>query len=86
MGRKGGDDEATKSAIELIGGCAEELSIGADDVFVSGFAVLDVSILPICEAVGVGHHCFAEAHGFGERTDGAFTALGKRSGVRVLDT
>ena len=86
MCREGGDDEATESAIELVGGCAEELGVGADDVFVSGFAVLDVTILPIGEAFGIGHLCFAEAHGFGEGADSAFAALGKRSGVRVLDS
>lgn len=81
-----GDDEATESAIELVGRCAEELGVGADDVFVSGFAVLDVTILPVSETVGTGHLRFAEAHGFGERADGAFSGLGKRSGVRVLDS
>ena len=85
MRRKGGDDEATESAIELVGGCAEELGVGADDVFVSGFAVLDVTILPIGETVEIGHLHFAETHGFRERADGAFAALGERSGVRVLD-
>lgn len=83
---EGGDDEATESAIELVGRCAEELGVGADDVFVSGFAVLDVTVLPIGEAFGIGHLCFAEAHGFGERADGTFSGLGKRSGVRVLDS
>ena len=83
--RNGGDDEATESAIELGGHCAEELGIGADDVFVSGFVVLDVTVLPIGETVGIGHLRFAETHGFGERTNGAFATLGERSGVRVLD-
>ena len=86
MRRKGGDDEATESAIELVGRCAEELGVGAGDMFVSGFAVLDVTILPIGETVGIGHLRFAEAHGFGECADGAFAAFGKRSGVRVLDS
>ena len=85
MRGEGGDDEATESAIELVGRCAEELGVGADDVFVSGFAVLDVTILPIGETIWIGHLCFAEAHGFGERADGTFAALGERSGVRVLD-
>ena len=80
-----GDDEATESAIELVGRCAEELGVGADDVFVSGFAVLDVTVLPIGETVGIGHLRLAEAHGFRERADSAFAALGERSGVRVLD-
>ena len=83
--RKGGDDEATESAIELVGRCAEKFGIGADDVFVSGFAVLDVTILPIGETVGIGHLRFAETHSFRERADSAFAALGERSGVRVLD-
>ena len=86
MGGEGGDDEATESAIELVGRCAEELGVGADDVFVRGFAVLDVTILPIGETVGIGHLRFTEAHGFGERADGTFAALGERSGVRVLDS
>ena len=86
MGGKGGDDEAAESAIELVGCCAEELGIGASDMFVCGFAVLDVTVLPIGETVGIGHHRFTEAHGFGERADGTFAALGERSGVRVLDS
>ena len=83
--RKGGDDEAAESAIELVGCCAEELGIGASDMFVGGFAVLDVTSLPIGETVGIGHLRFTEAHGFRERADGTFAALGERSGVRVLD-
>ena len=83
---EGGDDEATKSAIELVGRCAEELGVGADGVFVRGFAVLDVTILPIGETVGIRHLRFAEAHSFGKRADGAFAALGKRSSVWVLDS
>ena len=75
MGRERGDDEAAEGAVELVGGCAEELGVGADDVFVSGFAVLDVTILPIREAFGIGHLCFAEAHGFREGADSAFAAL-----------
>ena len=85
MGRKRSDDETTKSTIELVGCCAEEFGIRTSDVLVSSFAVLDVTILPIGETVGIGHLSFAEAHGFGERADGTFAALGKRSGVRVLD-
>lgn len=83
---EGGDDEATESSIELVGGSAEEFGVGADDVFVSGFAVLDVTILPIGETVGIGHLRFAETHGFRERADGAFAALGERSCVRVCDS
>ena len=86
MSRKRGDDEATESAIELVGGSAEKFGIGAGDVFVRGFAVLDVTSLPIGETVGIGHLRFAEAHSFGECADGAFAAFGKRSGVRVLDS
>ena len=85
MCRKGGDDEAAESAIELVGCCAEELGVGADDVFVSGFAVLDVTVLPVGKAVRIGHLRFAETHSFGECADGAFAAFGKRSGVWVLD-
>ena len=83
---EGGDDEAAEGGIELVGGCAEELGVGADDVFVSGFAVLDVTVLPKGETIWIGHLRFTETHGFGERADGAFAALGKRSGVRVLDS
>ena len=86
MGGEGGDDEAAESAIELVGRCAEELGVGAGDMFVSGFAVLDVTILPISETVGIGHLRFAEAHGFRESADGAFATLCERSGVRVLDS
>ena len=84
--RKGGDDEAAESAIELVGCCAEELGVGAGYVLVSGFAVQDVTVLPIGETIWIGHLRFTEAHGFRERADGTFAALGKRSGVRVLDS
>ncbi len=86
MGRKRSDDETTKSTIELVGCCAEELGVGAGNVFVSRFAVLDVTILPIGETVWIGHLYLTEVHGFGERTDGAFAALGKRSGIWVLNS
>ena len=39
---EGGDDEATESAIELVGRCAEELGVGTEDVFVSVLGCLDV--------------------------------------------
>ena len=55
MRRKGGDDEAAESAVELVGGSAEKFGVGADDVFVSGFAVVDVTVLPIGKAVRIGH-------------------------------
>ena len=84
--RNGGDDEATEGGIELVGRCAEELGVGAGYVLVSGFAVQDVTVLPIGKAVQIGHLRFTEAHGFGECADGAFAAFGKRSGVRVLDS
>ena len=86
MGRKRSDDEATEGAVELVGSCAEELSVGSFDVFVSGFAVLDVTVLPIDETFGIGHFRFTEAHGFRERADGTFAALSKRSGVWVCDS
>ena len=44
LSRKRGNDEAAEGAIELVGYCAEELSISAGDVFVCGFAVLDVAL------------------------------------------
>ena len=83
---KRGNDEATESAIELVGGSAEEFGIGADDVFVSGFAVLDVTVLPIGETVGIGHLCFAELHSLRESADSAFAARCERSGIGVLDS
>ena len=86
MGRKRSDDETTKSTIELVGCCAEEFGIRTSDVLVSSFAVLDVTILPIGETVGIGHLSFAEAHGFGERADSAFAAFSERSCIRVLDS
>lgn len=85
MSGERGNDEAAEGAIELVGGCAEELGVGADDVFVRGFAVLDVTVLPIGKAVRIGHLRFAEAHSFGECADGAFATLGERSGIWVLD-
>ena len=86
MGRKRSDDEATEGAVELVGSCAEEVGIGACDMLVGGFAVLDVTVLPIGETIWIGHLRFTEAHGFRERADGTFAALGERSGVRVLDS
>lgn len=74
MGGEGGNDEATESAIELVGRCAEELGIGMSYMLVGGFAVLDVTVLPIGETVGIGHLRLAETDGFGERADGAFAA------------
>ena len=55
-------------------------------MFVGGFAVQDVTVLPIGETVGIRHLHFAETHGFGERTNGAFATLGERSGIWVLDS
>jgi len=86
LSRKRGDDEATESGIELVGGSAEELDVGAGNVFVSRFAVLEIAVLPIGETVGIGHLCFAEADGFGERADCTFAALCERSGIWVLDS
>ena len=54
-------------------------------MLVSGFAVLEISVLPVGETVGIGHLRLAEADGFGERANSAFAALGKRSGERVLN-
>ena len=97
MGREGGDDEAAEGAVELVGrvsirgsgrrsGCAKELGVGAGEVLVGGTAVLDVTVLPISEAFGVGHLELALADGLGEGADGALAALGKRSGVGVHDS
>ena len=84
MGGEGGDDEATESAIELVGGSAEELGVGAGYVLVSGFAVLDVTSLPIGETVGIRHLRFAEANGFRERAISTFSEAvrGSRQEVR----
>ena len=86
MGGEGGDDEATESAIELIRSCSKVFEVGASYVFVGSFAVLKIAVLPTGETVGIGHLRLAEADGFGKRADGAFAALGKRSGIGVLDS
>ena len=97
LGGEGGDDEATESAVELVGrssvrgggrrsGCAEELGIGASKVLVGGFAVLDVTVLPIRETFGVKHFELAERDSLRESADSTLAALGKRSGVRVHDS
>ncbi len=74
LSRKRGDDEATESAIELVGSRADKFGIGASYMFICSFAVLKIAVLPIGEMVGIGHIRLAEAYGFGERADGAFTA------------
>ena len=85
MRGEGSDDEAAESGIELVGCCAEELGIGVCDMLVGGFAVMDVTVLPINEAFGIGHFRLALTDGLGEGADGTLAALGKRSGVRVGD-
>ena len=96
MRGKGGDDETTEGAVELVGrasvrgsgrrsGCAEELGVGAGDVLVGGFAVLVVTVLPIRKTFGVEHFGLAKGYSLGESADGTLAALGKRSGVRVHD-
>ena len=82
---EGGDDEATESAIELVGRCAKKLGIGASDMFVRGFAVLEITVLPISETVGIRHLRLAEVDGLGESADSTFAALGKRSSIRIKD-
>ena len=82
---KGGDDETSEGGIELVGRCAEELGVGASDVLLSGFTVLDVTVLPISKTVGIGHLGFAKGNRLQESADGTLSALGKRSGVRVAD-
>lgn len=72
----GSYDEATEGAIELVGCCAEELGVGASDMFVRGFAVLKIAVLPIGETVELRHLRFAEADGLGESADSTFAALG----------
>ena len=79
------DDEAAECGIELVGRCTKELGIGAGDMFVRGFAVLEISVLPIGETVGIRHLRFAEVYGFRESADSAFAALGKRSGIWIKD-
>ena len=83
--RKGGDDEAAEGAIKLVGSCAEEVGIGACDMLVGGFAVPDVTVLPIGEAFRILHLGFALFDCLRERTDGTLAALSKRSGIRVHD-
>ena len=80
-----GDDEATEGAIELVGCCAEELGIGASWVLAGGFGVLEITVLPISETVGIRHLRLAEVHGFRESADSAFAALGKRSSIWIKD-
>ena len=85
-GAERGDDEATKSAIELVGCCAEELGIGASWVLACGFGVLEITVLPISETVGIRHLRLAEVDGLGESADSAFAALGKRSSIWIKDS
>lgn len=61
MRGEGSDDEAAEGGIELVGCCAEELGVSAGDVLVGGFALLDITILPIREAFGIGHFRLALA-------------------------
>lgn len=75
LSRKRGDYEATESGIELVRSCVDKFGIGASYMFVCGFAVLEIAVLPIGKTVGIGHLRLAEADGFGERADGAFAAL-----------
>ena len=67
-------------------GCAKELSVGAIDVLVGGFAVLDITVLPIGETFGVKHFGLAERDSLGESADSTLAALSKWSGVRVGDS
>ena len=86
VGREGGDDEAAESTIEFVGRCAEELCIGAFYMLVSGFAVLDVTILPIGETLRVGHLYFTLFDSLRESADSTLAALSKWSSVRVSDS
>ena len=86
MRGKGSDDEAAEGAVELVGRCAEESEIGTFDMLVSGFAVLDVTILSVSETLEVGHLYFTLFDSLRESADSTFAALGKRSGVRVSDS
>lgn len=52
-------DEATEGAIELVGRCAKELGIGASWVLAGGFGVLEITVLPVGETVGIRHLSFA---------------------------
>ena len=52
-------------------------------MLIGSTAVLDVTVLPVREAFGIGHLKLALADGFGECADGTLAALGKRSGVGV---
>ena len=46
---------------------------------------MEITVLPIGETVGIRHLRVAEVHGLGESADSAFTALGKRSSIRIKD-
>ena len=81
-----GDDEATECGIELVGRCAKKLGIGASWVLACGFGVLEITVLPIGETVGIRHLRFAEVHGFRESANSTFAALGKRSGIWIKDS
>jgi len=85
LSANGCDDEATEGAVELVRSCTKELCIGAFNVFVGGFAVLDVTVMPIGEAFRVGHLILAAGYCLGERADSTHAAFGQRSGVRVSD-
>ena len=86
LGGEGGDDEAAEGAVELVGCCAEELGVGAGYVLVSGFAVQDVTVLPIGETFGIGHFGLAKGYCLRESADSTFAALGKWFGVWVGDS
>ena len=75
MSGEGGDDETAEGAVDLVGRCAEELGVGACDVLVGGFSVLDVAILPIGQTVGIGHLQFALFNRLREGVNNRFTIL-----------
>ena len=80
-----GDDEATECGIELVGRCAKKRGSGASWVLACGFGVLEITVLPIGETVGIRHLRLAEVDGLGESADSTFAALGKRSSIRIKD-
>ena len=72
----GGYDEATECGIELVGCCTKELGVGTSNMFIRGFAVLEISVLPVGETVGIRHLRFAEVHGFRESANSTLAAVG----------
>lgn len=52
---EGGNDEAAKGAVVLIGSRADEFGVSAGSVAVDQLAVLVITILPESESFGISH-------------------------------